>query len=123
MDQRGTNIQQRCSALLDTDRVNAVTPSQPKPIVLVLGMRGSGIMLCSQLLSILGIEMSHRVMDVVAARMSDGDPLESRKQSEIAGFHDRILALFNRNGTALTRDFPLPIAWWSDFRVVQIRRE
>jgi len=42
---------------------------------------------------------------------------------EIVEFHDRILGLFNRAYLGRFHDFGLPVAWWADSRVVQIRRE
>jgi hypothetical protein len=42
---------------------------------------------------------------------------------EIVEFHDRILGLFDRNYEGCFHDFALPVAWWADPRVAQIRRE
>jgi hypothetical protein len=42
---------------------------------------------------------------------------------EIVEFHDRILRLFNRDYLGRFHDFALPVAWWADPRVAQIRRE
>jgi hypothetical protein len=40
---------------------------------------------------------------------------------EIVEFHDRILELFNRGYFGPFHDFPLPVAWWADPRVHQIK--
>jgi hypothetical protein len=42
---------------------------------------------------------------------------------EIVEFHDRILGLFNRDYSGRLHDFTLPVAWWADPRVAQIRHE
>jgi hypothetical protein len=42
---------------------------------------------------------------------------------EIVEFHDRILSLFNRDYFGRFHDFALPVAWWADPRVAQIRCE
>jgi hypothetical protein len=40
---------------------------------------------------------------------------------DIVGLQDEILALFDRAYYSPTHDFPLPPAWWADFRVRPIR--
>jgi hypothetical protein len=42
---------------------------------------------------------------------------------QIIEFHDRILGPFNRDYLGRFHDFALPVAWWADPRVAQIRRE
>lgn len=88
-----------------------------KPIILVLGMHRSGTSLCSHILSALGVDMA----DDIGARASN--PGGHWERWEIVDFHDRILGLFNREYAGRFHDFALPIAWWADPRVAQIRRE
>jgi hypothetical protein len=91
--------------------------SQRRPIVLVLGMHCSGTSLCSHILSALGVDIA---ADNGANASNPGDHWERR---EIVHCHDRILGLFNRTHEGLFHDFALPVAWWADPRVVQIKRE
>src|SRR5947207_640602 len=100
------------------DRVTAISGAiQRRPIVLVLGMHRSGTSLCSHILSALGVDMAD---DVGANR---GNERGHWERWEIVEFHDRILGLFNRDYFGRFHDFALPVAWWADPRVAQIRRE
>jgi hypothetical protein len=103
---------------LRRDRIRAISSTvQPRPIVLVLGMHRSGTSLCSHILSALGVDMSDDI---------DVNPSNARghwERREIVAFHDRILGHFNRDYLGSFHDFPLPVAWWADPRVAQIRRE
>jgi predicted nucleic acid-binding Zn-ribbon protein len=108
------------------DRITAISGAViRRPIVLVLGMHRSGTSLCSHLLSALGVDMAD---DIGVNVGNDGGHWE---RWEIVEFHDRILHLFNRDfysdpqARTLGRfhDFALPVAWWADPRVTQIRRE
>src|SRR5271165_3419586 len=100
------------------NRITAISSAvQRRPIVLVLGMHRSGTSLCSHLLSAFGVDMSDDI---------DVNPSNARghwERREIVEFHDRILGLFNRDYAGRFHDFALPVAWWADPRVVQIRRE
>src|SRR5271166_6694061 len=100
------------------NRITAISSAvQRRPIVLVLGMDRSGTSLCSHLLSAFGVDMSDDI---------DVNPSNARghwERREIVEFHDRILGLFNRDYAGRFHDFALPVAWWADPRVVQIRRE
>ena len=100
------------------DRITAISSAvQRRPIVLVLGMHRSGTSLCSHILSALGVDMSDDI---------DVNPSNTRghwERREIVEFHDRILGLFNRDFLGKFHDFALPVAWWADRRVAQIRRE
>jgi hypothetical protein len=91
--------------------------SQRRPIVLVLGMHCSGTSICSHILSALGVDIAD---DNGANASNPGDRWERR---EIVHCNDRILGLFNRTHEGLFHDFALPVAWWADPRVVQIKRE
>ena len=100
------------------DRVTAISGAvQRRPIVFVLGMHRSGTSLCSHILSALGVDM---VDDIGVNR---GNERGHWERWEIVEFHDRILALFNRDYNGRFHDFALPVAWWADPRVAMIRRE
>src|SRR6516164_4555311 len=103
---------------LRRDRITAISSAvQRRPIVLVLGMHRSGTSLCSHILSALGVDMSDDI---------DVNPSNAKGHWErrvIVEFHDRILNLFNRDYLGRFHDFALPVAWWADPRVAQIRRE
>ena len=103
---------------LRRDRITAISSAvQRRPIVLVLGMHRSGTSLCSHILSALGVDLSD---DIDVNPSNAGGHWERR---EIVEFHDRILGLFNRDYLGRFHDFALPVAWWADPRVAQIRRE
>jgi len=100
------------------DRITAISPAvQRRPIVLVLGMHRSGTSLCSHILSTLGVDM---VDEIGVNRGNDKGHWE---RWEIVEFHDRILRLFNRDYFGRFHDFALPVAWWAEPRVAQIRKE
>src|SRR5437016_5608369 len=128
------------------DRIAAISGVvHRQPIVLVLGMHRSGTSLCSHLLSALGVDMADKIPGPPAdmadkipgppADMADkiprppatrphpSNPRGHWERWEIVEFHDRILALFNRDYLGRFHDFALPVAWWADPRVAQIRRE
>ena len=100
------------------DRITAISSAvHRRPIVLVLGMHRSGTSLCSHILSALGVDMADDIgVDV-------GNDKGHWERWEIAEFHDRILRLFNRDYGGGFHDFALPVAWWADPHVAQIRRE
>jgi|SRR5271166_150644 len=100
------------------DRITAISSAvQRRPIVLVLGMHRSGTSLCSHILSAFGLDMADDIRaDATNAR-------GHWERWEIVEFHDRILSLFNRDYLGRFHDFALPVAWWADPRVAQIRRE
>src|SRR5271166_2704257 len=100
------------------DRITAISSAvQRRPIVLVLGMHRSGTSLCSHILSAFGLDMADDIRaDATNAR-------GHWERWEIVEFHDRILGLFNRDYLGRFHDFALPVAWWADPRVAQIRRE
>jgi hypothetical protein len=100
------------------DRITAISSAvQRRPIVLVLGMHRSGTSLCSHILSVLGVDLA----DEIGVNL--GNDRGHWERWEIVEFHDRILALFNRGYFGHFHDFALPVAWWADPRVAQIRRE
>jgi hypothetical protein len=109
---------------LRRDRITAISSAvQRKPIVLVLGMHRSGTSLCSHILSALGVDMADNVAGPGNASATPDNPRGHWERWEIVEFHNRILGLFNRDYLGSFHDFPLPVAWWADPRVAQIRRE
>src|SRR5215469_594453 len=103
---------------LRRDQITAIsTAMQRRPIVLVLGMHRSGTSLCSHILSALGVDMA----DDIGVNL--GNDRGHWERWEIVEFHDRILTLFNRDYLGRFHDFALPVAWWADPRVAQIRHE
>jgi hypothetical protein len=94
-----------------------------RPIVMVLGMHRSGTSLCSHVLSALGLDMT----DNMGAPGRDGpnkeNPLGHWERWEIVEFHDCILRFFNREFFSQAHDFALPVAWWADPRVANVRHE
>jgi hypothetical protein len=57
------------------------------------------------------------------ASITPDNPQGHWERWEIVEFHDRILGLFNRDYLGLFHDFALPVAWWADPRVAEIRHE
>ena len=104
-------------------RIARIPAALHRPIVLVLGMHRSGTSLCSNILSMLGIDMADTIAGPRLASPGPDNPHGHWERWEIAEFHDRILALFDREYLGPFHDFPLPVAWWADPRVAQIRRE
>jgi hypothetical protein len=93
---------------------------QGRPLVIVLGAEGSGVSLCSRVLSALDVEMTNNAARPQAGRPMRNGAAEAWERPEISGLHDRILALF---GVDPGDDFELPVSWWADPRVAEIRRE
>jgi len=109
---------------LRRDRITAISSAvQRRPIVLVLGMHRSGTSLCSHILSALGVDMADKITGPGNASVTPDNPRGHWERWEIVEFHDRILHLFNRDYLGRFHDFALPMAWWADPRVAQIRRE
>jgi hypothetical protein len=109
---------------LRRDRITAISRAvQRRPIVLVLGMHRSGTSLCSHILSALGVDMADKIGGPGHPSMTPDNPRGHWERWEIVEFHDRILRLFNRDYFGHFHDFALPVAWWADPRVAQIRRE
>ncbi len=106
------------------DRITAISGVvQRRPIVLVLGMHRSGTSLCAHLLSALGVDMADKIPGPPATSPTPDNPRGHWERWEIVEFHDRVLGLFNRDYWGRFHDFALPVAWWADPRVAQIRRE
>jgi len=106
------------------DRITAISRAiQRRPIILVVGMHRSGTSLCSHLLSALGVDMADNIPGPGATSPVPSNPRGHWERWEIVEFHDRILGLFNRGYSGGFHDFALPVAWWADPRVVEIRRE
>jgi hypothetical protein len=106
------------------DRITAISRAvQRRPIVLALGMQRSGTSLCSHILSALGVDMADNIAGPGNASVTPDNPRGHWERWEVVEFHDRILGLFNRDYLGRFHDFALPVAWWADPRVAQIRRE
>jgi len=106
------------------DRIRAISSAvQRRPIVLVVGMHRSGTSLCSHILSALGVDMTDRIAGPGNPAPTSDNPRGHWERWEIVEFHDHILELFNRDYLGRFHDFALPVAWWADPRVAQIRRE
>jgi hypothetical protein len=103
---------------LAAPRIAAISSAgQRRPIAVVLGMHRSGTSLCANILGAMGIDIADEI--TVAPSNARGH----WERWKIVEFHDRVLRLFNRDYFGPLHDFPLPVAWWADPRVSQIRRE
>jgi len=87
------------------------------PIVIVLGMHRSGTSLCSQVLSLLGLDMADDV------GRHPNNQAGHWERWEIVEFHDRVLRRLGRDYWSGTHDFPLPSGWWAQPEVRAIQRE
>jgi hypothetical protein len=106
------------------DRITPISSAiQRRPIVLVLGMHRSGTSLCSHILSALGVDMADNIAGPGNASVTPENPRGHWERWEIVEFHNRILGLFNRDYLGRVHDFALPVAWWADPQVAQIRSE
>src|ERR1051325_4386391 len=94
-----------------------------RPIVMVLGMHRSGTSLCSHVLSALGVDMADRLTHPSLSEPAPDNPKGHWERWEIVQIHERILNLFHRTYRSGYHDFSLPVAWWADPRVGELRRE
>lgn len=88
-----------------------------RPLILVLGMHRSGTSLCSHVLSALGVDMADEI---------DAHPSNLKghwERRELVALHDRILEHYNRGYYTQLHDFTLPVAWWAEPAVAEVRRE
>ncbi|WP_267355405.1 MULTISPECIES: hypothetical protein [unclassified Methylobacterium] len=85
--------------------------------MIVLGMHRSGTSLCSQVLSLLGLDMADDV------GQHPNNQAGHWERWEIVEFHDRVLRLLGRDYWSGTHDFPLPSGWWAQPAVRAIQRE
>jgi hypothetical protein len=102
----------RMNSLADAESQRAQYERQ---IVVVVGMHRSGTSLCSNVLGLLGVDMADE------AGPNRGNETGHFERWDIVALQDEILALFDRAYYSPTHDFPLPPAWWADFRVRPIR--
>jgi hypothetical protein len=106
------------------DRITAISSvAQRRPIVVVLGMHRSGTSVCAHILSALGVDIADKIPGPGATSAHPSNPRGHWERWEIVEFHDRLLDLFNRDYLGRFHDFALPVAWWADPRVAEIRRE
>jgi hypothetical protein len=88
-----------------------------RPIVVVLGMHRSGTSLCSNILSILGLDMADSAHQKVDA------PKGHWERQEIVNAHDRILQLLGRDYYNPVHAHAFTPGWWADPTVRAIRDE
>ena len=105
------------------DYIAAIVEAMQRPIVLVLGMHRSGTSLCSHILSVLGVDMTDDVAAPGTTSLGKDNPRGHWERHEIVEFHARVLRIFNRDYYTPFHDLPLPVAWWADPRVGEIRRD
>lgn len=86
-----------------------------RPIFVVVGMHRSGTSLCANALGVLGVDMADEIGD------NRGNPLGHFERWEFMELQDEILNLFDRSYYSPTHDYPLPPAWWADFRLRPIK--
>ena len=67
---------------------------QRRPIVIVLGLDGSGTSLCSRALSALGVEMTDKAASPKSQPTKRNGAAEHWERPEIAGFHNRMTSGF-----------------------------
>ena len=116
--------QLRLNTQTERGRLAAIPGAAPsRPIVLLLGMHRGGTSLCSHILSMLGVDLTDQIAGPGHASLASDNPRGHWERWEIVTFHDRILAHFNRDYFGLFHDFQMPVAWWADPRVVEIRHE
>ena len=88
-----------------------------RPIVVVLGMHRSGTSLCSNILSILGLDMADLVHQKVDA------PKGHWERQEIVNAHDRILQLLGRDYYSPVHAHAFAPGWWANPAVRVVRDE
>lgn len=86
-----------------------------RSIFVVVGMHRSGTSLCSNVLGLLGVDMTDEVGE------NHSNPLGHFERWEIMKLHEEVLGLFDRKYYSNTHDYPLPPAWWADFRLRPIK--
>jgi len=118
MDDTAQGFQSRGEVISPRPRLTSLSdPAHRRQIIVLLGMHRSGTSLCSNVLSILGVDMADD------STPGTGNERGHWERWEIVGFHDRILDAFNRAYLGPFHDFPLPSGWWAEPRVSQIRQE
>ncbi len=86
-----------------------------RSIFVVVGMHRSGTSLCANALGLLGVDMADEIGD------NRSNPLGHFERWEFMKLQDEILSLFDRSYFSPTHDYPLPPAWWADFRLRPIK--
>ena len=107
-------------------RTRAIGPlpaTRPRSIVIVLGFADSGTLLCSRALNALGVHIGDGPTKFAAARPPRDETAEPWECPEVADFHERMLSLFGRGQRDADDDLELPVSWWADRRVAELRRE
>ena len=93
-----------------------------RPIVIVVGTEHSGASLCSHIIRALGVRIVERATSG-AQQSRDNGAGTPRGRADLAALHDRILRLFNGDLGGPGDPLGLPVSWWADPRVREIRRE
>src|SRR5438067_1566745 len=94
-----------------------------RPIVILIASEEGGASLCARVLSVLGVRMMQRAPEEPGTlRLPRNGAGEGRRQSKLAGLHDRILELFG-GGDPAADGLELPVSWWADPRVAGIRQQ
>ena len=94
-----------------------------RPLVIIVGAEACGSLLCSRILSVLGFRMADSATAPEPRALPSSAASQPAKPSEIAELHDRLLALFNGGSGVAADDLVLPVSWWADPRVSEIRRQ
>jgi hypothetical protein len=106
-----------------TSAIVAGPVTRRRSIVIALGAEGSGLSLCARVLNALGVDMTGGSTQPAAGQPLSNGAAEHWSRPEIADFHGRILALFQGGRQGSSDDLELPVSWWADPRVGEIRRE
>ncbi len=108
---------ERAGAAASPGDADPSSSSRPR-LVAVVGMHRSGTSLCAHVLNALGVGMADE------PNLVPSNPKGQWERLEIVSFHDRIFDLLDRGYyMAALHDLALPPGWWSDPRVVAVKRE
>jgi len=80
-------------------------------------MHRSGTSLCSQVLSLLGVDMADEV------GQHPSNEAGHWERWEVVALHDRVLQILGRDYWSEAHDFPLPGGWWAQPEIRAIQRE
>src|SRR5690348_14578500 len=89
------------------DVSKAIFVETPRKIVVVLGMHRSGTSLLSNILHVLGVDMSD-----ASDHVSPKNPGGFWERPELVVIHDEILAAAGRPIASPSHVLPFPAAWW-----------
>jgi hypothetical protein len=89
----------------------------PQGITVVVGMHRSGTSLCTNILSLFGLDMADDI------GRGAGNEHGHWERWEVVGFHDRVLRMFDRDYYTHRHAEVLPDGWWAEPAVRKIRDE